>query len=75
MLIDMATRWGSISRMVKRLIRLKPFVQDLGMREVHLYEFEWGEVQRLSDMLDIPQKTTITLQKETLTPGGAASLS
>ena len=60
MLIDMATRWGSIPRMVKRLIRLKPFVQDLGMRDVHLSEFEWGEVQRLSDLLDIPQKTTIT---------------
>ena len=55
--------------MVQRLLFLKDTVQDLGIREVFLTDFEWMEVGRLAKILDIPLKATVALQRESLTPG------
>ena len=63
------TRWGSVYLMVRRLLKIKPQVKDLPSEEVKLTELEWGKLERLVTILEIPHKATITLQRENLTPG------
>lgn len=67
--IDVVTRWGSTFLMLKRLLELKVFIQDLGSREVHLTDQEWAKLEDMVHLLEIPYKATIGLQKEKLTPG------
>ena len=55
--------------MAKRLLELKDSIKGLASDDVKLTDYEWGELQRLVSILSIPQKATIALQKENLTPG------
>ena len=69
MVIDMPIRWGSTACMIKRALELKESIKKIKGKETHLTDFEWEELERLNQILQIPHKATIALQKENLTPG------
>ena len=67
--MDMPTRWGSTFQMIKRMNELKEFIQDLAASDCHLTDAQWNKAERLEQILSIPYRATIKLQKDSLTPG------
>ena len=63
------TRWGSKLAMCQRILELKDVIQDLAADDVKLTDREWEELERLVETLKVPDKATVSLQKESLTPG------
>ena len=63
------TRWGTKLAMAERTLELKLFIKDLAVEEVQLTDRQWEQLEDLIELLKIPQKATISLQKATLTPG------
>ena len=63
MIIDVATRWGSTFAMLKRLLELRSTIEheDFGDREINLSTNDWCKIQKLVDVLAIPQNTTLQL--------------
>ena len=61
MSIDVATRWGSTFAMLKRFLELRRTIEheDLGDREIHLSTNDWSKIQKLVDVLAVPQNTTL----------------
>ena len=70
-LIDQETRWGSISAMLTRFVELKPHIQSLArlIDKLKMTEFQWNEVEELSNLLKKPLEITKKLQYEGLTAG------
>jgi len=68
-IIDQATRWGSTYMMVKRLLELKTFLEDIDNPAVSLSEREWNNVLQLEAVLAFPFAATKRLQAEELTAG------
>ena len=63
------TRWGTKLAMAERILELKSFIKDLAVEEVQLTDRQWEQLEDLVEILKIPQKATLSLQKATLTPG------
>lgn len=71
-ILDQDTRWGSTYCMIKRLIELKSYIQDMadvGNRELDLPTTLWDQAQELENLLRKSYEVTLKLQYEDLTPG------
>ncbi|XP_023239226.1 uncharacterized protein LOC111637867 [Centruroides sculpturatus] len=55
--------------MVKRLLELKTFLEDLDNPSVLLTENQWKQTEKLESVLSYPYTVTLKLQAEDLTPG------
>ena len=63
------TCWGSSYTMIKRLLDLKAYLEDLGNKDVFLTQQEWVKLTELEALLCYPFSFTKKLQSEYLTPG------
>lgn len=68
-ILDQETRWGSTYMMIKRLLDLKPYLEDLANKDVSLTEYEWTQLTDLEALLRFPFSITKKFQAEDLTPG------
>lgn len=68
-ILDQSTRWGSTYLMVKRLLELKTFLEDLDNQSVSLTKRQWDQTEKLESVLSYPYVVTLKLQAEDLTPG------
>jgi len=66
---NQATRWRSTYMMVKRLLELKPSLEDIDGPAVSLSEKECNDVLQLEAVLAFPFAVTKRLQAEELTAG------
>ena len=66
-ILGQATRWGSTYMIVKRLLKLKPFLEDIDNPNVSLTESQWREASQLEALLSHPYAVTKKLQEEDLT--------
>lgn len=67
--LDQATRWGSTYLMIKRLIELKTYLNDLDNEELSLSNKYWEQTVNLEKVLECAFVTTKKFQCENLTPG------
>lgn len=68
-ILDQDTRWSSTYMMIKRLLDLKPYLEDLANPNVSLTECEWTQLIELEALLHHPFTVTKKFQAEDLTPG------
>lgn len=68
-ILDQSTRWRSTYLMVKRLLELKTFLEDLDNQSVSLTKRQWDQTEKLESVLSYPYVVTLKLQAEDLTPG------
>ena len=69
--LDMATRWGSTYKMIKRLTELREAIEELGVLspELHISSTMWSGLEVLCSVLEMPYSVTLKLQAESLTCG------
>ena len=64
------TQWGTKFLMLERLLELNDMdKKTLAFEEVHLTDGEWDELEHFVQILEIPYKATLALQREGVTPG------
>ena len=68
-ILDQETRWGSTYMMIKRLLDLKVYLEDLANKDVSLTQQEWVKLTELEALLCYPFSVTKQFQSEDLTPG------
>ena len=67
-ILDQETRWGSTYTMIKRLLDLKVYLEDLANNDVSLTQEEWVKLTELEVLLCYPFSVTKKFQFEDLTP-------
>ncbi|XP_044134821.1 AP-4 complex subunit mu-1 isoform X1 [Bufo gargarizans] len=67
--LDKTTRWGSTYLMVKRLLELKDFIEEMDNENLALTESQWTQTKELENLLSHPFTVTKRLQCDDLTPG------
>ena len=68
-IIDQATRWGCTYLMVKRLLELTSFLENIDNPSLALTEGQWKSAIELEELLQLPYIVTKKLQAEDLTAG------
>ncbi|GFG29456.1 hypothetical protein Cfor_08213, partial [Coptotermes formosanus] len=68
-ILDQTTRWGSTYLMVKRLLELKDFIEEMDNENLALTESQWTQTKELENLLFHPFTVTKRLQCDDLTPG------
>ncbi|KAM5158321.1 LOW QUALITY PROTEIN: uncharacterized protein ACMZJ9_009610 [Mantella aurantiaca] len=68
-ILDPTTRWGSTYLMVKRLLELKDFIEEMDNENLALTESQWTQTKELENLLSHPFNVTKRLQCDDLTPG------
>ncbi|KAM9329115.1 LOW QUALITY PROTEIN: uncharacterized protein PAF06_019636 [Gastrophryne carolinensis] len=68
-ILDQTTRWGSTYLMVKRLLELKDFIEEMDNENIALTESQWTQTKELENLLSHPFTVTKRLQCDDLTLG------
>ncbi|KAM9301722.1 LOW QUALITY PROTEIN: uncharacterized protein PAF06_014937 [Gastrophryne carolinensis] len=68
-ILDQTTRWGSTYLMVKRLLELKDFIEEMDNENIAITESQWTQTKELENLLSHPFTVTKRLQCDDLTPG------
>jgi hypothetical protein len=68
-ILDQATHWVTTYMMVRRLLDLKTFLEDIDNPNVLLTESQWRNFSQLEAVLAHRSAVTKKLQAEDLTPG------
>ncbi|KAM9308920.1 LOW QUALITY PROTEIN: uncharacterized protein PAF06_013141 [Gastrophryne carolinensis] len=68
-ILDQTTRWGSTYLMVKRLLELKDFIEEMDNENIALTEGQWTQTKELENLLSHPFTVTKRLQCDDLTTG------
>ncbi|KAM9330121.1 LOW QUALITY PROTEIN: uncharacterized protein PAF06_009560 [Gastrophryne carolinensis] len=68
-ILDQTTRWGSTYLMVKRLLELKDFIEEMDNENIALTESQWTQTKELENLLSHPFTVTKRLQCDDITPG------
>lgn len=68
-ILDQTTCWGSTYLMVKHLLELKDFIEEMDNENLALTESQWTQTKELENLLSHPFNVTKRLQCDDLTPG------
>ncbi|KAM4701935.1 LOW QUALITY PROTEIN: uncharacterized protein O3C94_002843 [Discoglossus pictus] len=68
-ILDQTTRWGSTYLMVKCLLELKDFIEEMDNDNLALTESQWTQTKELENLLSHPINVTKRLQCDDLTLG------
>lgn len=66
-ILDQTTCWGSTYLMVKHLLELKDFIEEMDNENLALTESQWTQTKELENLLSHPFNVTKRLQCDDLT--------